>query len=302
MNSNPIDPISDVYFSKLNEFINGDKNVYLTLGGIGDLLLLLAVCYKNEKVHIVCIANDESSQFSKKFLDYFNLKYIFYKNLKGHECIKALYNKIIVHPNFNLSAHLPVNFNWKDWINIDKYKNRLVIETDWLDLIGIKKRDKKYVVICPSGSQKCEHRKRHLNVEEYNTIVRVYLEKGYEVITASSKKDLNIYNFYQDKNCYWLTDSELINHKGVSHEIDFNTFLQTVISCDDIISTDTWIKTFMSLCGKPCHVIKTRFNSKYQHVGKEPNDNIFLNKEFWPKLKIHTYEQFIEYLSQMPEA
>jgi len=302
MNSNPIDPISDVYFLKLNEFINGDKNVYLTLGGIGDLLLLLAVCYKNEKVHIVCIANDESSQFSKKFLDYFNLKYIFYKNLKGHECIKNLYNKIIVHPNFNLSAHLPDNFNWNDWINIDKYKNRLVIETDWLNLIGIKKRDKKYVVICPSGSKKCEHRKRHLNVEEYNTIVRVYLEKGYEVITASSKKDLNIYNFYQDKNCYWLTDSEIINHKGVSQEIDFNTFLQTIISCDDIISTDTWIKTFMSLCNKPCHVIKTRFNSKYQHVGKEPNDNIFLNKEFWPKLKIHTYEQFIEYLSQMPEA
>ena len=69
MNSNPIDPISDVYFSKLNEFINGDKNVYLTLGGIGDLLLLLAVCYKNEKVHIVCIEKDVSSQFSKKFLD-----------------------------------------------------------------------------------------------------------------------------------------------------------------------------------------------------------------------------------------
>ena len=54
MNPTPIDPMSDVCFSKLNEFINGDKNVYLTLGGIGDLLLLLAVCHNNEKAHIVC--------------------------------------------------------------------------------------------------------------------------------------------------------------------------------------------------------------------------------------------------------
>ena len=296
MNSNPIDPMSDVCFSKLNEFINGDKNVYLTLGGIGDLLLLLAVCCNNKKAHIVCIANDESSQFSQKFLDYFNLKYIFYKHVKGHEFIRNLYNKIIIHPNFNLSAHLPDNFDWNDWINIDKYKNRLVTETNWLNLIGIKKRDKKYVIICPSASRKCEYRKRHLSIEEYNVIVKMYLEKDYEVITASSKKDFDIYKIYPDENCCWLTDSELINHKGVSQQINFNTFLQTIISCDDIVSTDTWIKTFMALCGKPCHVIKTRFNSQYKDIGNEPADNIFLNKDFWPKLKIHTYEDFIEYI------
>ena len=124
----------------------------------------------------------------------------------------------------------------------------------------------------------------------------MYLEKDYEVITASSKKDFDIYKIYPDENCCWLTDSELINHKGVSQQINFNTFLQTIISCDDIVSTDTWIKTFMALCGKPCHVIKTRFNSQYKDIGNEPADNIFLNKDFWPKLKIHTYEDFIEYI------
>ena len=126
----------------------------------------------------------------------------------------------------------------------------------------------------------------------------MYLEKDYEVITSSSKKDFDIYKIYPDENCYWLTDSELINHKGVSQEIDFNTFLQTVISCDDIVSTDTWIKTFMALCGKPCHVIKNRFNSKYKD--DDSSNNIFLNKDFWPKLKIHTYEDFIEYIKCLP--
>ena len=292
------DPMSDVCFSKLNEFINGDKNVYLVLGGVGDLLLLLAVCYNNEKAHIVFLANDESSQFSQKFLDYFNLKYIFYKHVKGHEFIRNLYNKTITHPNFNLSAHLPDNFDWNDWINIDKYKNRLVTETNWLNLIGIKKRDKKYVIICPSASRKCEYRKRHLSIEEYNVIVKMYLEKDYEVITASSKKDFDIYKIYPDENCYWLTDSELINHKSVSQEIDFKTFLQTIISCDDIVSTDTWIKTFMSLCNKPCHVIKNRFNSKYKD--DDSSNFIFLNTEIWQKLKIHTYEDFIEYIKCLP--
>ena len=66
----------EFFVSTLDEFMNGDKNVYLTLGGVGDLLLLLAVCYNNEKAHIVFLANDESNQFAKKFLDYFNLKYI----------------------------------------------------------------------------------------------------------------------------------------------------------------------------------------------------------------------------------
>ena len=300
MKDTPIDPISDVCFSKLNEFINGDKNVYLVVGGIGDLLLLLAVCYNNEKAHIVCIANDESSQFSQKFLDYFNLKYIFYEN-KDYNCRRYFYDIVTNHPNFTLSAHLAEKCNYNDWINIDKYKNRLATETNWFDLIGIKKRDKKYVIICPSASRKCEYRKRHLSIEEYNVIVKIYLEKDYEVITASSKKDFDIYKIYPNENCYWLTDSELINHKGVSQEIDFKTFLQTIISCDDIVSTDTWIKTFMTLCGKPCHVIKTRFNSQYKDIGNEPADNIFLNTEIWPKLKIHTYEDFIEYIKCLPK-
>jgi hypothetical protein len=63
---------------------------------------------------------------------------------------------------------------------------------------------------------------------------------------------------------------------------------------------DTWIKTFMALCGKSAHVIKTRFNSAYREIGRESCDHIFLNKDFWPKLKIHTYEDFIEYIKHMP--
>jgi hypothetical protein len=290
-----------VFLSSLDEFMNGDKNVYLTLGGVGDLLLLLAVCYNNEKAHIVFLANDESNKFAKKFLDYFNLKYIVHKNLMGTKFCNPVYNKITSHPNFTLSAHLADRCDYGDWSrNTDKYKNRLSLGTDWINLIGIKKRDKKYVIVCPSGSHKCEHRRRHLNTQEYNTVVKMYLKKGYEVITASSKIDLENLGIYQDKNCYWLTDSELINYRGVSQQIDFNTFLQIIISCDDLVSMDTWIKTFMALCGKSAHVIKTRFHSSYREIGRESCDHIFLNKDFWPKLKIHTYEDFIEYIKSMP--
>ena len=281
--------------------MDGDKNVYLTLGGIGDLLLLLAVCYNNEKAHIVFLANDEPNKFAKNFLDYFNLKYIIYKDSMRSKYCSNLYKKVTIHPNFTLSAHLADRCDFTDWMkNTDKYKNRLITVTDWVNLIGIKKRDKKYVIVCPSGSHKCEHRRRHLNNQEYNTVVKIYLEKGYEVIMASSKSDLDFYKIYPDKNCYWLTDSELINYRGVSQQIDFNTFLQIIISCDDLVSMDTWIKTFMALCGKSAHVIKTRFNSAYREVGKESCDHIFLNKDFWPKLKIHTYEDFVEYIKSMP--
>ena len=291
----------EFFVSILDEFMNGDKNVYLTLGGVGDLLLLLAVCYNNEKAHIVFLANDESNQFAKKFLDYFNLKYIVYKNLMGTKNCNPVYKKITSHPNFTLSAHLADRCDYGDWAkNTDKYKNRLVLGTDWINSIGIKKRDKKYVIVCPSGSHKCEHRRRHLNTQEYNNIVKIYLKKGYEVITASSKSDLENFGFYPDSNCYWLTDSELINYRGVSQQIDFNTFLQIIISCDDLVSMDTWIKTFMALCGKSCNVIKTRFHSSYREIGQESCDHIFLNKDFWPKLKIHTYEDFVEHIKYLP--
>jgi hypothetical protein len=285
----------------INEFINGDKNVYLTFGGVGDLLLLIAVCHDNEKAHVIFMANEESNKFARKFLDFFNLKYIICKNLMGTKQCSTLYKKITNHPNFTLSAHLADRCDYGDWIkNSAKYKNRLVLGTNWSDLIGIKNRERKYIVICPSGSHKSESRQRYLNIQEYQTIVKIYLEKGYEVITASCKNDFKKFGLYPDENCYWLTDSELINHRGLSQEIDFNTFLQIIISCDEVVSTDTWIKTFMLLCGKSAHVIKTRYNSKYQDVGKECCDHIFLNKDFWPKLKIYTYEDFIEYIKMLP--
>lgn len=290
------------FMSSLDSFMSGDKNVYLTFGGVGDLLLLLAVCYDNEKANVIFLANDESNSFAKKFLEYFNIDYIIYKNLMGTKYCSSLYKKVTTHPNFTLSAHLADRCDYGDWKkNNDKYKNRLVFGTEWAKMIGIKKRNKKYAVICPSGSHKCESRRRYLTNHEYNQIVQIYLKKGYEVITSSSKQDLKNFGFYPDKNCYWLTDSELINYRGVNQAIDFNTFLQIIVSCDDLVSTDTWIKTFMSLCNKPAHVIRTRYHSKYQDIGRESCDHIFLNKDFWPKLKIHTYEDFIEYLNFLPE-
>lgn len=293
----------DKFMNSIDEFMRGDKHVYMTFGGVGDLLLLLGVCYNDEKANVIFMANEESNSFAKRFLEFFNLKHIIYKNLMGTKFCSLLYKKVTTHSNFTISAHLADKCDYGDWKkSTDKYKNRLVLETDWIDYIGIKKRENKYVIICPSGSHKSEHRRRFLTVEEYKKIVHGYLQKGYEVITSSSKNDMKIFGLYPHKNCYWLTDSELINHKELSQSIDFKSFLQTIISCDDIVSTDTWIKTFMSLCGKPCHVIKTRYNSKYQDVGLECCDYIFLNKDFWPKLKIHTFEQFIDYLSHMPEA
>lgn len=293
----------DKFMNSLDAFMKGDKNIYMTFGGVGDLLLLLGVCYDNEKANVIFMANEESNSFAKRFLDFFNLKHVIYKNLMGTKFCSLLYKKVTSHPNFTISAHLADRCDYGDWKkSTEKYKNRLALTTDWVNLIGIKKREKKYAIICPSGSHKSENRRRFLTLDEYKRIVFGYLEKGYEVITTSGKNDFKTFGLYPNKNCYWLTDSELINHRGISQTIDFKTFLQIIISCDDLVSTDTWIKTFMSLCDKPSHVIKTRYNSKYQDIGLECCDYIFLNKEFWPKLKIHTYENFINYLDQMPEA
>jgi hypothetical protein len=77
------------------------------------------------------------------------------------------------------------------------------------------------------------------------------------------------------------------NHK-------FEKFLKIINSADEVISMDTWLKTYSALIGIKTSVIMNRSKGKYIDIFRDPSDYIFLNSDLWPDLEITTFDEIIK--------
>lgn len=276
-------------------FFDDNCSGYMVLGGIGDLLLVLAACYNQPNPKVLFLANNPRSQLVKNLFEFFNVQYVIYRNLMGTHWCGMVYDKFIKMPCFKTSAHLADGLNYGDWFNVEKYKDRLVTSPDWDKFIGESRLfEEKYVLLCPSGSWKGEARRRYLSLEEYRTIVAKLLQKKCKIVTTSDESDLKTYGLFPNQNCVWMTSDKIIFHDGTKKDISFKTFLQTINSADECVSMDTYLKTLVLLMNKKAKVIKTRFNGKYMEDGADSSDKIFLNKDIWPKIETYTLDQIFE--------
>ena len=275
----------------IDRFFDNDSSSYMVLGGIGDLLLVLACAYDQPNPKILFLANNPSSQFLKQLLEFFKMNYMVYPNLMGSPWCNVIYEKFKSLPSFKTSAHLADGCNYGDWQNAEKYKKRMRFDVNWNEIIGYNRLFKeKHILICPSGSWKGENRKRFLSLEEYKKLVGKLLEKGFKVITTSDEVDLKTYGLFPNPNCVWLTNNSIFFHNGSRSKISFESFLKIINSVDGCISMDTYLKTFLAFLKKDVSVIKTRFDGKYREYGQDPSDKIFLNPDFWPTIKTFTLE------------
>jgi hypothetical protein len=275
----------------IDKFFDNDSKSYMVLGGIGDLLLVLACAYDQPNAKILFLANNPASQFLKQLLEFFKMNYMIYPNLMGSQWCTIIYEKFISIPSFKTSAHLADGCNYADWHNVEKYKQRMRFDVNWNEIIGYNRLFKeKHVLVCPSGSWKGENRKRFLSLEEYKTLVSKLLEKNYKVITTSDEQDLKTYGLFPNPNCVWLTNNSIFSYNGSRTRISFESFLKIINSVDECVSMDTYLKTFLAFLKKNVKVIKTRFNGKYIDYGQDPSDKIFLNPDFWPSVEIFTLE------------
>ena len=271
-------------------------DIYLTFGGVGDLMLLLGEAYQNNNGKIIFFANDGCQIFAYDFIKYFNVKTLVLKNIFGsNEAHNAL--QILKETNRLMqSAHLPDGLDYGDWTrNNDKYINRIITKTNWAEKIGYDEKiaSQKTVVIALTGSYRKMHKQKFLTPLEVEAINKIYLDYGYTIYMTGSEADRLYYSSFRSPKILWMTNNKIFNYKNQVEMITFQKYLQIINSANECASVDTWLKTFTCLLGKPTKVFDNRYNNNYS-FGTDSGDYIFLNTKLWKNMMLFRWEDFVE--------
>lgn len=276
-------------------FAGNEGNIYVVFGGVGDLILVLAECYKDASAKLVFFANMNSRDFGEQILKFFKIKYIILPNLMGTSAAPQVVQQLRDTGKLQPSAHLADGLDFNDWKrDIYKYKKKMTLFADWKRDIGIIPSNKKIMIICPSGSFKDPSRQRYLLHDEYLAVVHTYIRKGYMVYTTGSDKDFSYYPFINNPSHAWLMSSKLIDFKKNMTNHSIEKFLKIINSADEVISMDTWLKTYSCLINTNTKVIMNRRHGEYMDLFLDPSDFIFLNKTLWPCLEMVKFDDLLK--------
>lgn len=287
---------SNGIFENAKTFMGTLGKIYITFGGVGDLMLLLAECYKDKSGKVLFFANNNASLFGRNFLKYFKLNYFMSPNIMGSTQANDVVNYAQSTGRLATSAHLADNLDYGDWKrNPDKYKQRMVTNTNWINDIGKASHlvGKKSVVIAPSGSFRVDTRQRYIFPDEYTAIVKTYLNNGYIVYSTGGHKDLDFYPKIMHENHYWLMADKIIHKNKYTALSSFEEFLQIINSSNVVVSVDTWLKTYSCLAGIKTRILQTRYNGQYEKTVDDPADSLFLKLDFWPTMLNHRVDEFV---------
>ncbi len=282
-------------FETAMNFAGNSGNYYVVFGGVGDLILVLAECYMDPDAKVLFFANVNSRQFGEEFLKFFNMKYMIFPNLMGTSAAPQLVNELNATGRLQPSGHLADGLDFGDWArDIYKYKKKMTLLTNWKNEIGTLPSNKKVLILCPSGSNKDPNRQRYLVHDEYLAIVHTCIRKGFYVYSTGSEKDFGYYPLINNHNHSWLLSDKTIDYKKHVQNHKFEKFLKIINSADEVISMDTWLKTYSALIGIKTSVIMNRSKGKYIDIFRDPSDYIFLNSDLWPDLEITTFDEIIK--------
>ena len=263
--------------NKIKSFISSnDSNYYLGFGGLGDALLLLATCWNDPKAKVIFFANQQP--FIRQFFDLFNVQIFLHDNVMGSNLAPQAYNLITKHPNFKQSAHLADYCNYEDWRNEEKYIKRIISYVPWIEKLG--KKEEETIILSPSGSQKCNHRQRHLSKDEFEKLVN----KHEDIYAIGSLNDIHYYGLIKRKGFHWLNSDKIYHWDESIEKITIKDMVQIIHSAKQVISMDTWLKTYSLLCGIPTTVIETRWYGQYYPYGGDSTDWVFLNPKIWKNI------------------
>ena len=282
--------------NEMMRFVSENGNIYLTFGGVGDLVLLLAECCDDKLAKIIFFANSGSKEFGENFLKLFGMKYRVFNNIFGSGDAHRALNMLKATGRLMKSAHLPDGLDYGDWVrDTEKYLGRIPRNTNWIDRFGCDDNQikGKKVIFAPSGSYRSLHKQKFLQPHEVEAVIKVYLKKGYTVLITGSDEDKNFYNTIRNPRVFWLTANKIIDYKNYSVSLDFKKFLRIINSADEFCSVDTWLKTYTCLIGKNTKVFDNRYDNRYA-FGSDSGDFIFLNEKFWPSMKLIKVEEFIK--------
>jgi len=253
---------------------------------------LFASCWDDPKANVIFFANNRS--FLKNFFDVFDVNAFIHDNIMGTAIANHAFDFVTKLPTFKQSAHLPDGLYHGDWKNEFKYIPRIKKHVPWREHFGEIRFEEPVIVIAPSGSHKDLSRQRYLNNNEYKQLVEKYLNKGYRVYVTGAINDIHHFGLINRENFYWLTSEQMHDGKGNITSSNLLDIFKIVNGAELVISVDTWLKCYSLLCGIPTHVVKTRWNGKYDSIGEhDVADWIFLNPNMWQSIKSVTIEEIL---------
>jgi hypothetical protein len=273
-------------YSMLTNYLNNNTNIYAGVGGIGDALMILATSLTDPHSKIVFGANGGVKDTVKQLFDAFNKETLMVQNFNGSPEGVAAWNSILDHHNFKSCAHIPRDLNYGDWnTNSQYYLEKSILRVPLVRIIGKlvnPRATKKVIGLAPRGSDhNSTWKQRYLTRDEYHQIVKKLLTQKATILVFGSEDDLNYYGVYPDNNVIFMNSSFAVSHPAPKYPITMRHMLTAVNSCDEIISVDTWLKTYAGLAGIPCKVIMNRFFGKSSVDHMDASDRIFLDPLVW---------------------
>jgi hypothetical protein len=276
-------------YLKIKNYLNSNNNYYLGFGGTGDALLVLAACWDDPKGKTIFFANSSSISLTLEIFNLFKAELLINENIMGQPIAKSIFDLITKYPTFKTSGHLADRLDYGDWRLEQKYIPRIVKKVPWAEEIG--KIEKNHIIICPSGSNKSHGRQRYITEEECKNLVKKHLDASTVYINVSPN-DVNRY-WLAYKNCFILTSKFIKDCNKVEEKINIKKMLQIIHGAKEVISVDTYLKTYSLMTGIPTTVIETRWNGSYKKFGEDITDWIFLNPRIWTAIKIQTIEDLL---------
>lgn len=273
-------------FSAVNAFLASNTDIYAGTGGMGDALLTLAMAQTNPEGKIIFGANGGVRAVIQQLFESVQIGALIIQNFNGSAEGVASWNSILDHHNFKGCAHIPRSLDYGDWgSNSAYYLEKTVKRAPFIKTFGkmINPRaTKKIIGIAPRGSDHTSTwKQRYLSRDEYHRLLERCLEQDATVVVFGSESDLNYYGIYPDNNVIFMSSNFAVSHPAPRYPVTMRHMLSTVNACDEIISVDTWLKTYAALAGIPCQVIMNRYFGRSTTEHQDPSDKIFLDTSAW---------------------
>jgi hypothetical protein len=267
-------------------FLNNNASIYAGVGGLGDALLTIAAAQADPGSKIIFGANGGVKQTVKQLFDAMNIESLVVRNFNGSSEGLITWNNIVEHRHCKSAVHIPKDLNYRDWaINSKLYLDNTIKRMPLIDKFGklVNPRATKQVIgLCPRGSDHTSvWKQRYISKDEFNQLVKKLLKQDATVIVFGTENDMNYYGVYQDNNVLFMNSEFAISHPAPKYSISMRHMLTAINACDEIISVDTWLKTYAALAGIPCKVIMNRYFGKSLLDYADPSDMIFLDEEAW---------------------
>lgn len=277
--------VLDTVLERLSEL-----GFYVSQGGLGDMLLTLSSIYKkqnNFKTNIITFADSEPMM--RLFLTTLKKHSELDKTLifRGNQT-KEQYDKIVNHKSFLGKAHLPDNLDfYNEWDkNPQKYRDLLSYSVPLLKtMFPANETDKKIIGVGCFGSRKEPFKKKWINQNQFDELLKT-------LVANNNYDEIQIFGSRIDRQEYPI---KIENEKIIDNreKLTFEECFKALNSLSEIISTDTWFKTWTQYVGVKTTVIETEYQIGIENnkpvYGKlyDPGNNIFLKDWGFDVLPFH---------------